>query len=59
MKIRCCRLAPSAVDGLAQVVLEAVALQELGDEEGQLQRLVGIEPRVAMGVVAVATGPRP
>ena len=30
-----------------------LALQELGEEEGELQRLVGIEPRVAMGVVAV------
>src|SRR5919109_2105907 len=31
----------------------AFGLQLLGDQEGELQRLAGVEPRVAMGVVAV------
>src|ERR1700693_2892572 len=31
----------------------ALALQPLGDDEGKLERLVGVEPRVTMGVVAV------
>src|SRR4030042_94715 len=30
-----------------------LALQPLGHDEGQLERLVGVEPRIAMGVVAV------
>ena len=32
---------------------DALALQRLGDQEGELERLAGVEPRVAMGVVAV------
>ena len=31
----------------------ALLLQLLGDEEGQLQRLLGVEARIAVGVVAV------
>ena len=31
----------------------ALALQPLRNDEGKLERLVGIEPRIAMGVVAV------
>ena len=34
----------------------AVALQALGDLEGQLERLVGVEARIAMGVVAFRQG---
>ena len=32
----------------------ALALDQLGDEERQLERLLGVEARVAIGVVAVA-----
>src|SRR5262249_50128767 len=31
----------------------ALALQPFGHDEGKLERLVGVEPRVAMGVIAV------
>src|SRR5687767_3034811 len=31
----------------------ALGLQLLGDQEGELQRLAGVEARVAMGVIAV------
>src|SRR3990167_1375562 len=33
--------------------LTSYLLQRLGDQEGQFQRLVGVHPRVAVGVVAV------
>src|SRR3546814_9099669 len=41
----------SAVDG--QPLLVAACLHALGQQEGEFKRLVGIETRVAMGVVAV------
>ena len=34
-------------------VLQAFALQEFRHQEGQLKRLIGVQPRIAVGVVAV------
>ena len=39
--------------------LVAAALHPLGQQEGQFQRLVGIEARIAMGMVAVLQDRRP
>src|SRR3546814_5335569 len=39
---------------LAVLTCQALVLQGLGDEDGELQRLLGVEPGVAVGVVAVA-----
>src|SRR3546814_2087219 len=39
---------------LAVLTCQALVLQGLGAEEGELQRLLGVEPGVAVGVVAVA-----
>ncbi len=34
-------------------VIRTVSFQGVGDQEGQFQCLIGIEPRIAMGVVAI------
>src|SRR5690606_26092084 len=43
----------SGAGGLAMLGRRAVLAQQLGDQECQFQRLIGIQARIAMGMIAV------
>ena len=40
--------------GQGQALAEPLLLEQFGHQERQLDRLLGVEPRIAIGVVAVA-----